>query len=105
MDTITNTQRFYPDKLNRTVATYLEVLCNENKGDPYVIRVVDNTFLKVVIYADMTTIGPFRTSLLSASCFESESIAKSIIGFLGSNGVNTSLLAIRKLSDYLKLKD
>ncbi|PWT39948.1 hypothetical protein DKZ34_07385 [Limosilactobacillus reuteri] len=42
------------------------------------------------------------TSLLSATCFQSELLANSTLGFLTKCGVDTKRLKISKLSKYLK---
>ena len=89
----------------KTVANYLENMVGD--FEVYVIEVEGNSFLAILL-DDLDSIAnpKFKqftvTSLLSATCFQSELLANFTLGLLAKCGVDTKRLKISKLSKYLK---
>ncbi|WLR79471.1 hypothetical protein [Limosilactobacillus reuteri] len=90
----------------KTVADYLESAVTGY--ELYVIEVEGNSFLALLLDDLSNLVNPkFNkftvTSLLSATCFQSEVLANSMLRLLAkSNGIDTKRLKISKLSNYLK---
>lgn len=90
----------------KTVADYLERAV-EDYEQLYVIEVKGNSFLAVLLDdLDDVVNRKFKklkaTSLLSATCFQSELLADFMLRLLAKGGVNTKSLKISSLSKYLK---
>lgn len=90
----------------KTVADYLERAV-EDYEQLYVIEVKGNSFLAVLLDdLDDVVNRKFKklkaTSLLSATCFQSELLADFMLRLLAKSGVNTKSLKISSLSKYLK---
>lgn len=89
----------------KKVADYLENAVED--FEVYVIEVEGNSFLALLL-DDLDSIAnpKFKqftvTSLLSATCFQSELLANFTLGLLAKCGVDTKRLKISKLSKYLK---
>ncbi len=89
----------------KTVADYLERAVEDY--ELYVIEVEGNSFLALLLDDLSNLVNPkFNkftvTSLLSATCFQSEVLANSMLELLAKCGVDTKRLKISKLSKYLK---
>lgn len=89
----------------KTVADYLERAV-EDYEQLYVIEVKGNSFLAVLLDdLDDVVNRKFKklkaTSLLSATCFQSELLADFMLRLLAKGGVNTKSLKISSLSKYL----
>lgn len=89
----------------KTVADYLERTVEDS--ELYVIEVEGNSFLALLLDdLDDVVNRKFKklkaTSLLSATCFQSELLADFMLRLLAKGGVNTKSLKISSLSKYLK---
>ena len=97
---------WWKQKGRKTVADYLEKAVEDY--ELYVIEVEGNSFLALLLDdLDDVVNRKFKklkaTSLLSATCFQSEVLDNSMLRLLAkSNGIDTKRLKISKLSNYLK---
>lgn len=102
---IYSTHDWWKQTGRKTVADYLERAVEDS--ELYVIEVEGNSFLALLL-DDLSNLVNSKfnkftvTSLLSATCFQSELLANSTLGFLTECGVDTKRLKISKLSKYLK---
>ncbi|AMY14832.1 hypothetical protein [Limosilactobacillus reuteri] len=103
---IYSTHDWWKQTGRKTVADYLESAVTGY--ELYVIEVEGNSFLALLLDDLSNLVNPkFNkftvTSLLSATCFQSEVLANSMLRLLAkSNGIDTKRLKISKLSNYLK---
>lgn len=103
---IYSTHDWWKQTGGKTVADYLESAVTGY--ELYVIEVEGNSFLALLLDDLSNLVNPkFNkftvTSLLSATCFQSEVLANSMLRLLAkSNGIDTKRLKISKLSNYLK---
>lgn len=102
---IYSTHDWWKQTGRKTVADYLESAVTGY--ELYVIEVEGNSFLALLLDDLSNLVNPkFNkftvTSLLSATCFQSEVLANSMLGLLAKCGVDTKRLKISKLSKYLK---
>lgn len=103
---IYSTHDWWKQTGRKTVADYLESAVTGY--ELYVIEVEGNSFLALLLDDLSNLVNPkFNkftvTSLLSATCFQSEVLANSMLRLLAkSNDIDTKRLKISKLSNYLK---